>query len=107
MNVTREIHKHKNNPLGKPCTNPVCIARGHQAESHDIMHCWQKGGGMEGQWPEWMILHEYTSNQLASTASDSVPMTALASNAVKLPELTLKADLSCMSFHEYTFLAQQ
>jgi hypothetical protein len=60
-NVAREsggIRKHKGNPDGVPCTNPICQAKGKLAESHDIAHCWQTRGRMEGRKPEWMVLRD-------------------------------------------------
>ena len=42
---------HKRNPSGVSCT--VC-----GKSTHDKDHCWEKGGGAEGQKPAWMVMRD-------------------------------------------------
>lgn len=47
-NVKMGICMHKSNPKGVACTNPTCAGLPHSL-THDHEHCFQPGGGMEGQ----------------------------------------------------------
>lgn len=121
-NPAREIHRHKNNPNGVLCTNPICASRGQQAEGHDLPHCWQLGGGMAGSKPEWMQLrdkekeknHQGTTSQplAASAREESASLTLPISvpPSFKLPGFyllpTCDADLSCAVLPELALLSQ-
>jgi hypothetical protein len=66
---SKTIRTHAKNPNGVTCT--VC-----GKASHDKDHCWEKGGGLEGQKPDWMIRREASksnakSNDAISKAASS------------------------------------
>ena len=79
------IRKHPNNPKGIACTN--CNKR-----SHDIDHCWAKGGGMEGQGPK----PRATSSKIpiSSTMTTSSAEVACLVSPSPSPS-TFAGDLSC------------
>ena len=80
------IRKHPNNPKGIVCTN--CNKR-----SHDVDHCWTKGGGMEGQGPK----PKQVSKPLTISPATLQPEVACVASSpplsVSVP--TFEGDLSC------------
>ena len=87
-NSSAPIRKHPNNPKGVVCTN--CNKR-----SHDIDHCWTKGGGMEGQGPK-PRLPASTTSKTSSVATSTPEVACLASPSTSPP--TFIGDLSCATF---------
>lgn len=50
VNATTGVRIHKSNPKGVPCENTVCSGL-PRSLMHDLDHCMQPGGGMEGKAP--------------------------------------------------------
>ena len=83
------IRKHPNNPKGVICTN--C-----NKKSHDVDHCWTKGGGMEGQGPK---PRSASSKVPTPPSTVSVPPPEVACVALpSVPPSTFVGDLSCAIF---------
>ena len=61
---TTAVRVHKRNPSGVSCT--VC-----GKSTHDKEHCWEKGGGAEGQKPTWMVMRDAERASKPTTAAPS------------------------------------
>ena len=95
--ATSSIRKHPNNPKGVVCSN--C-----QKKSHDVDHCWAKGGGMEGQGPP-----RKSPGPLSGPTAAVVTETAAVVSS--LPDTTppgFLGDLSCAALpDEFGLFAQK
>ena len=89
-NPAHEVRKHKNNPSGVPCTNPICIKAG-RTYSHDHGHCWQEGGGMAGQKPDWLLQRGKSRSSSYQQSSNAAVSLAIPSS----PTFPIDADMSC------------
>ncbi|KAG2108534.1 hypothetical protein DEU56DRAFT_750098 [Suillus clintonianus] len=54
VNTSTGVRIHKNNPKGVACENTACSGL-PRSLMHDLNHCMQAGGGMEGKapWAQW------------------------------------------------------
>jgi len=100
INPITRLHKHRHNPDGVFCTTPGC-----NKGDHDHAHCYQKGGGMEGQAP-WMRNKKQkdepknTANVAAATTTTMPPAPAPVIAAVSADLSSLMQDLSFTSITE-------
>lgn len=69
---------HGNNKTVK-CENPNCGRTGHTKDK-----CFHKGGGMEGQYPEWWRKHKSAANT-SSTTPNATPDAPQANSAAVTP----------------------
>jgi hypothetical protein len=100
VNSITGLRKHRHNPDGVFCTTPRC-----NKGDHDHAHCYQKGGGMEGQAP-WMRNKKQkdepknTANVAAATTTTTPPAPAPVIAAVLADLSSLMQDLSFASITE-------
>jgi hypothetical protein len=103
VNSITGLRKHRHNPDGVFCTTVGC-----NKGDHDHAHCYQKGGGMEGQAP-WMKGKKKEKETAAAAiippppaaAKPTAPSTTITAFAGTLNAATaFLADLSCTSIVE-------
>ncbi|KIK31892.1 hypothetical protein CY34DRAFT_34223, partial [Suillus luteus UH-Slu-Lm8-n1] len=103
VNSITGLRKHRHNPDGVFCTTVGC-----NKGDHDHAHCYQKGGGMEGQAP-WMKGKKKEKETAAAAivppppaaAKPAAPSTTITAFAGTLDAATaFLADLSCASIVE-------
>lgn len=69
----------RSNDKAIKCENPNCGRTGHTKDK-----CFRKGGGMEGQYPEWWRKHKGTANTSSATSS-ATPAAPQANSATATP----------------------